>query len=79
MSNTMEVDSTNSYLSETSPGYVNPDPMSDVNNVRLRYMKVNILILVMNVCLISLVSQIFQYQQHHNHQHISFLARVIFF
>ena len=76
MSNMMELSPTDPFLSETSSGYANnSDSMSDANNVRLRNMKVEIFVLIMNVNLIF-ISQILQ---QHNLQHISFLVLVIFF
>jgi len=57
-----ETNSKSSYqTSETSSTYVNPDQMSDLNNIRLRHIKVDISILIKNMFVfLCYHSQIFQ-------------------
>ena len=78
ISKTMDVNSTSTYFSETSPIYTNSDVMSDVNNTRLRPMKVDSFISMIDPSSFFLFySQIYQCKQQHN-LHILFLALVIF-
>jgi hypothetical protein len=71
----MEVNSKFQYqTSDTLPIYVNPDQILDNNNVRLRYIKVDMPILIKNMFSFY-HRQIFQYNQYPN-LHILFLVLV---
>jgi len=41
---------------ETSPVYVNPDQIPDINNVRFRHFKVDIPVLIKNIIFFALFS-----------------------
>ena len=53
----MEVNSKFQHqASETLPGYVNPDQMSDISNIRLRHIEVDILSSLNGHCVFPLLS-----------------------